>query len=53
MTYCYGNGCMLSTTCRRWTEGRRLTQDMSGDGQNRLIGHCDEETRELYIGTII
>lgn len=54
MTYCNGNGCMLSQSCRRWTEGQRVIKNNSGDtDQHRFIDHCDVETRELYIGEII
>lgn len=51
MTYCNGKGCLLSKTCRRYTEGQRVIVNAERDtDQHRFIDHCDPETRELYIG---
>lgn len=54
MTYCEGKGCALFATCRRYKEGQRVVQNAARDtDQHRFMDHCDPETRELYIGTII
>ena len=45
--YCDGNGCLLRTTCRRYTEGERIRNSRT-EGQWYWTEHCDPETRELY-----
>lgn len=45
--YCDGDGCLLRTTCRRYTEGERIRNSRT-EGQWYWTSHCDPETRELY-----
>lgn len=50
MTYCFGKGCVLCTSCVRYKEGQRIILNVEGDtDQHRFMDCCEPESRELYI----
>lgn len=52
MVYCYGKGCALHSTCKRYVEGQRVMNNSDIEEDRFVfIGNCDPEARELFIST--